>query len=201
MQVNMINYKVKWGVVCLMVSLSAWKSEAPHPHRFGADTLAYPKSFGFGRLAKATEIAALDTDVRPDGKGLPAGSGKASEGKKVYALKCAACHGATGVEGPNDALVTRQNSNGQKEKGRNRTIGNYWPYATTIFDYIKRAMPFNQPNSLTDQEVYDLTAFLLHENGLIQANERMDAQTLPQVNMPAKAIFVPDDRRDGAEIR
>ena len=203
MQGNMINATAKMGMVgmVVLVSLSAWKSEAPAQKGRLADTLSYPENFGFGRIARAQEIAALDTDVRPDGKGLPVGSGKASEGKKVYALKCAGCHGATGVEGPNDPLVTRQKATDQKVKGKNRTIGNYWPYDTTVFDYIKRAMPLNQPNSLTDQEVYNLTAFLLHENGLIQAEDRMDAHTLPKVMMPAKDLFVPDDRGDGAEIR
>ena len=88
-----------------------------------------------------------------------------------------------------------------KAKGRNKAIGNYWPYATTVFDYIKRAMPFNQPGSLTDQEVYDLTAYLLHENGLIKADATINAATLPKVVMPAHNFFVPDDRKDGPEVR
>jgi mono/diheme cytochrome c family protein len=199
----MIKSTVLTGAVCLLffVSLSSLQSLTIRKKGSQADTLQYPKAFGFGRTATQKEIALLDTDVRPDGKGLPAGSGKASEGKMVYAAKCSGCHGVTGVEGPNDQLVTIKNPVDPKAKARNKTIGNYWPYATTVFDYIKRAMPFNQPGSLTDQEVYNLTAFLLHENGLIKHDEIINAKTLPKVIMPARDFFVPDDRKDGPEIR
>jgi mono/diheme cytochrome c family protein len=199
----MIKSTLLAGAVCLIffVSLTSWQSLTIPEKESQADTLEYPKTFGFGRAATQKEIALLDTDVRPDGKGLPAGSGKASEGKLVYAARCAGCHGVTGVEGPSDQLVTIKNPSDPKVKPRNKTIGNYWPYATTVFDYIKRAMPFNQPGSLTDQEVYQLTAFLLHENGLIRAGEIIDAKTLPRVMMPARDFFVPDDRKDGPEIR
>ncbi|MCF2446966.1 cytochrome c [Dyadobacter sp. CY345] len=191
------------GAFCLFlfITLTSLKSPTTGENGSRADTLAQPKTFGFGRPATLKEIALLDSDVRPDGKGLPAGSGKAADGKLVYAAKCAGCHGVTGVEGPNDALVTSKNLTDQKEKVRTKTIGNYWPYATTVFDYIKRAMPFNQPGSLTDQEVYDLTAFLLAENGLIKASDPINATTLPKVVMPARDFFVPDDRRNGPEIR
>jgi S-disulfanyl-L-cysteine oxidoreductase SoxD len=163
----------------------------------------WPESFGFGRLASISEITALDIDVRPDGKGLPAGSGTVLAGKAVYANKCAACHGATGVEGPNNRLVgpasesTQPNSKLSPEK----TIGNYWPYATTLFDYIRRAMPFNAPGSLTNEEVYALTAFLLHANKIIPPDATMNAETLPRIVMPAQKYFVTDDRRGGPEVR
>ncbi|MDQ6481074.1 cytochrome c [Dyadobacter sp. LHD-138] len=191
------------GAFCLLfsISLTAHKTLTSAQNGSQADTLDYPRTFGFGRAATLEEIALLDTDVRPDGKGLPAGSGKVADGKLVYAAKCSGCHGVTGVEGPNDALVTVKNPADQKTKARSKTIGNYWPYATTVFDYIKRAMPFNQPGSLTDQDVYNLTAFLLHENGLIKPDEVINAQTLPKVIMPARDFFVPDDRQDGPEIR
>ncbi|GLU51517.1 c-type cytochrome [Dyadobacter frigoris] len=194
---------VKIGAVCLFFSISLTSLQSPTIRKNGgqADTLDYPRTFGFGRAATLKEIALLDTDVRPDGKGLPAGFGKASEGKLVYAAKCSGCHGATGIEGPSDQLVTIKNPTDPKVKARNKTIGNYWPYATTVFDYIKRAMPFNQPGSLTDQEVYNLTAFLLHENGLIKADDIVNAKTLPKVVIPARDFFVPDDRKDGPEIR
>lgn len=186
--------------ICLL-SLTSLQSLTTQHSGGQADTLYHPKNFGFGRLATAREIEVLDTDVRPDGRGLPKGSGKASQGKQVYAVKCAGCHGVSGIEGPNDQLVVIRNSADTKVKGRNKAIGNYWPYATTVFDYIKRAMPFNQPGSLTDQEVYDLTAFLLHENGLIKADASINAMTLPKVVMPARDFFVPDDRQDGPEVR
>lgn len=202
MQGNMIKSGLVVSICAFfLVSFTSLQSQTTRIVGSLADTLDYPKSFGFGRPATDREIAVLDTDVRPDGKGLPAGSGKAAKGKLVYAAKCSGCHGVTGIEGPNDQLVVIKNPADPKVKARNKTIGNYWPYSTTVFDYIKRAMPFNQPGSLTDQEVYDLTAFLLHENGLIRAEEVIDAKTLPKVVMPARDFFVPDDRKDGPEVR
>ncbi len=161
----------------------------------GTDTLRWPDRFGLGRRATAGEITKWDTDVRPDGAGLPAGSGTVASGRLVYAAKCASCHGKTGVEGPYNRLVTP--AGGGKEK----TIGNYWPYATTLFDYIRRAMPYNAPGSLTDEEVYGVTAFLLRANGLIDSAAVLDAGTLPRVAMPAQRRLVPDDQRGGPEVR
>ena len=154
----------------------------------------WPKQFGFGKPASPEKIAALDIDVRPDGKGLPAGSGTVQEGRKIFAQKCASCHGNNGVGGPYNHLVSSDTS-------KARTIGNYWPYATTVFDYIKRAMPFNSPGSLTNEEVYSVTAFLLYQNKLIDSVKLLNAESLSQVEMPAKKLFVPDDRKDGPEIR
>jgi cytochrome c len=160
-----------------------------------AEPTGWPVRFGLGRPATAAEINRLDHDVRPDGTGLPAGSGTVAAGKAVYAAKCAACHGVTGVEGPHNRLVARA------DNAREKTIGNYWPYATTLFDYIRRAMPYNAPGSLTDEEVYGVTAFLLRANGLIDSTTVLDATTLPTVAMPARRRFVPDDRRGGPEVR
>ncbi len=160
-----------------------------------ADTTGWPVRFGLGRPATAAEIGRLDHDVRPDGTGLPAGSGTAATGKAVYAAKCAACHGVTGVEGPHNRLVARA------DHAKEKTIGNYWPYATTLFDYIRRAMPYNAPGSMTDEEVYGVTAFLLRANGLLDSTAVLDAGTLPAVVMPARRRFVPDDRRGGPEVR
>ena len=156
-----------------------------------------PTRFGIGRPATQAEIAALDIDVRPDGQGLPPGHGTAAEGAVTYAAKCASCHGKTGREGPNDVLVGREPRGvfpSGKETGVRRTIGNYWPYATTVFDYIRRAMPSPAPGSLTDDEVYGLVAFLLSANEIIPANDVMDASTLPKVEMPARDKFVVDPR-------
>ncbi len=183
------------GALLLTLVLSCGRSFPDRAARVPADTAGWPGRFGFGRPATAAQIARLDLDVRPDGTGLPAGSGTVAAGRAVYAAKCAACHGSTGVEGPYNRLVTP--AGGGKEK----TIGNYWPYATTLFDYIRRAMPYNVPGSLTDEEVYGVTAFLLRANGLIDSAAVLDAGTLPRVAMPAQRRFVPDDRRGGPEVR
>ena len=167
-----------------------------------------PTRFGFGRPATAAQIAKLDTDVRPDGMGLPTGSGTAATGAQIFAVKCAACHGAGGVGGPNGSLVTTASVPGKQPGKSNaaRVIGNYWPYATTVFDYIRRAMPFSQPGSLTNDEVYALTAYLLSANRILDEKTvgpslRLTAQSLPRVVMPAQKLFVPDDRKGGPEVR
>ncbi len=115
----------------------------------GAPRSGLPARFGLGRAAAAAEIKAWDIDVMPDGDGLPPGSGTPAGGAKIYARKCAACHGPSGTEGPFDRLVGR-------DRAPVRTIGNYWPYATTLYDYIHRAMPLAAPGSLTPDEVYSL---------------------------------------------
>nr|WP_295922286.1 cytochrome c [uncultured Dyadobacter sp.] len=191
-------------LAALLLSTTSLRFSQQHPawRRPGAvlvDTLSGPGHFGFGRPATGAEIAALDIDIRPDGKGLPKGEGNAAEGKAIYALKCAGCHGANGTEGPNDRLVVGDTTQGRAR--RIKAIGNYWPHATTVFDYIRRAMPFNQPGSLTDREVYSLTAYLLHANGLWEEKAVLNAKNLPQIKMPARDRFVPDDRKDGPEIR
>jgi len=156
-----------------------------------------PARFGFGRAATPADIAAIDIDVRPDGAGLPAGRGTAAEGATIYASKCASCHGKTGKEGPNDVLVGREPRTGfpfSQDPKLPHTIGNYWPYATTVFDYVRRSMPATAPGSLTDDEVFALTAFLLNANELIPAEAVMDRTTLPKVQMPARQYFTPDTR-------
>ncbi len=156
-----------------------------------------PARFGIGRPATPQEIAAIDIDIMPDGKALPPGRGTAAEGAAIYATKCAQCHGKTGTEGPNDILVGREPRTGfpfSQDPKLPHTIGNYWPYATTVFDYVRRAMPPTAPGSLTDNEVYALTAFLLQANELIAADAVMDKTTLPAVKMPAREHFVPDTR-------
>lgn len=153
-----------------------------------------PERFGFGEEADSALIDQWNISIPPDGKGLPPGQGSAKQGALVYQAKCIACHGKEGWEGPYDALVMRE---GVKTK----TIGNYWPYATTIFDYVRRAMPYNAPGSLSDEEVYQLTAFLLYANGLLGEEEDLHAKNLPLIEMPAKKLYVPDDRNGGREIR
>jgi cytochrome c len=164
-------------------------------------------TLGIGRTATPGEIAALDIDVRPDGTGLPIGSGTASVGSAIYAARCAACHG-TGGEGtpagmtlvgrlPNDAF----NFGAQRSLENRKTVGSYWPYATTLYDYINRAMPPDRPGSLLPDEIYALSAWLLWKNAIIGEHDRMDRTTLPAVHMPARARFVPDDRLQYRRVR
>lgn len=164
-----------------------------------------PERFGFGGAATPDEIMALDIDVMPDGTGLPEGRGSVSEGKAVYDLKCAVCHGATGVEGPNDRLVGRLPEDAftfgdDLSARRYKAIGSYWPYSTTLFDYIRRAMPQTAPGSLTDNEVYALTAYLLYLNDIVDEDAIMNRETLPAIKMPARDRFVPDDRLDFNQV-
>ena len=157
-----------------------------------------PAPLGIGRPATPAEIAAWDDDVMPDGSGLPPGSGTSPAGAAIFAARCAGCHGKTGKEGPNDVLVGAEPKQGfpfSKDPSVPHTIGNYWPYATTVFDYIRRAMPPDAPGSLSDADVYSLTAFLLNANELIPADAVIDAASLPKVVMPARPHFVPDSRR------
>ena len=149
---------------------------------------APPKGPGLGVPATPAEIASADISIPPDGAGLPDGSGTPAQGGKVYAAKCIACHGPEGANGINDRLVGGQGTLTQLQQVR--TIGSFWPYATTVFDYIRRAMPYPEPHSLTNAEAYALTAYLLHLNGVIAADAVMDAKTLPKVQMPNRGNFV-----------
>jgi S-disulfanyl-L-cysteine oxidoreductase SoxD len=148
-------------------------------------TLAGPN---LGRDVKPEEIAAWDMSIPPDGSGLPAGGGTAVEGAAVYNARCASCHGANGTGGPADPLVGGIGTLASQKPVK--TVGSYWPYATTLFDYIRRAMPFNAPWSLSNDEVYAVSAYLLSLNGIIDQKARMDAKTLPQVKMPNRDGFV-----------
>jgi cytochrome c len=163
-----------------------------------------PDRLEIGRSATADEILRWDIDVSPTGAGLPPGGATAREGEPTYRAKCAACHGETGREGPNDRLAGRERGDEFSfgdDLTTPRTVGNYWPYATTLFDYTRRAMPAGAPGSLTDDEVYAVTAYVLYLNELVAFDETINAQSLPRVTMPARDRFVPDDRRGGAEVR
>lgn len=164
-----------------------------------ADTTGWPASFRLGHPPSAADIEKIDIDVRADGQGLPVGEGTAIAGKTIYMTKCVACHGADTTSGDAKLLgpVLISDHPGKK----NKTIGNYWPYATTLFDYVRRAMPYTEPGTLTNVEVYQLTAFLLAANKVIKEGEVMNAQTLPKVVMPAQHRFIDDDRRGGPEVR
>jgi cytochrome c len=157
-----------------------------------------PSRFEFGAAAGDARIALWDVDVKPDGEGLPPGSGTVAEGERVFQLHCIACHGATGTEGPNDQLV---GSEPWGEWPGSSTVGGYWPYATTLYDYITRAMPQLTPGILTANEKYAVVAYILHRNGIVPVDAVMDAESLPAVRMPARDRFVMDDRQGGAEVR
>jgi cytochrome c len=140
-----------------------------------------------GVAATPEQVAGWDISIGPDGAGLPPGSGTAAAGKTVYEAKCLACHGVDGAGQPNDRLAGGQGT--LREAAPIRTIGSYWPYATTVFDYVRRAMPYVTPHSLTPDETYALTAYLLALNGVIEQDAVMDATTLPKVVMPNRANF------------
>ena len=145
------------------------------------------EGFGIGRTATAEEIAGWDIDAAPDGTGLPPGSGGVAEGKIIFAEKCAACHGERGEGKPMDRLVGGQGTIGGAKPVK--TVGSYWPYATTLFDFIRRAMPFNAPQSLSPDEVYALCAYLLFLNQIVPETTVLDAKSLPAVPMPGRSAF------------
>jgi mono/diheme cytochrome c family protein len=191
------------GVICLVGDRGAMplaaqaRTAAPAKPRPATASTKEPASLGIGRPATPAEIAALDIDVGPDGVGLPPGRGTSADGAPIYAARCAACHGKTGKEGPNDMLAGRISGDAfpfARDPRAPKTIGSYWPYATTVFDYIRRAMPPDAPGSLKDNEVYGLVAYLLFLNELIPADAVIDASSLPKVTMPAHDHFVPDAR-------
>ncbi len=164
-----------------------------------------PERLGLGTPATAAILARVDIDVNPAGAGLPAGDGDAARGATVYAAKCASCHGPRGEgQGPYPRLIGAEPHAGfpfGTDARIPKTIGNYWPYATTLYDYVHRAMPFTAPGSLTPGEVYSLVAFLLAENQVIPGTAVMNASTLPKVQMPARAHFVLDNRKGGQPFR
>jgi S-disulfanyl-L-cysteine oxidoreductase SoxD len=155
---------------------------------FAFCSLASAAGPNLGQPLSHAELAAWDINVLPDGTGLPKGSGTAAQGAPIYAQKCAACHGEQGKGGINAALVGAPPMKGMDSP---KTIANFWPYSTTLFDFIRRAMPFAQPRSLSDEEVYALTAYILAQNKLIGEQDVMDAQTLPKVRMPNRDGFIP----------
>ena len=141
---------------------------------------ALAQSPQFGQPIAPADIAPWDISIGPDGAGLPPGRGTARQGETVYAAKCQACHGEKGAGGPNDALVGGIGSLAP-DKPPVKTVGSYWPYATTLFDYVRRAMPFQEPKSLTNDEVYAVSAYILNLNGIVGTNDVLDAQSLPKV--------------------
>lgn len=163
--------------------------------------------FALGRPADTAEVARWNRDVGPDGAELPPGEGSVAEGAALYAKHCESCHNVKGEGKPPlyPALIGRDSTAEGFHFASNpklvKTIGNYWPHATTLFDYVRRAMPLAAPGSLTDNEVYALTAFLLSANTIIAPNAVLDAESLRAVKMPYADRFVPDNRRGGPEVK
>lgn len=158
------------------------------------------REFGFGRPATAEEIRAWDNDVRPDGAGLPTGGGGVVEGEALYSRLCASCHGEFGEgEGRYPALMGGGDTLASDDP--RKTVGSYWPYATTLFDYIRRAMPFGDAQSLSPNETYALTAYVLFLSDIVDEARRLDRAGLSAIEMPNRAGFKADDRLDEAWTR
>lgn len=150
------------------------------------------QTYGVGREATAEEVAAWDVTIGPEGRELPAGSGTAKDGAQVYEVRCKECHGEDGVGGDQAGLVG--NPEQLKQAPPIKTVGSYWPYATTLFDYTRRAMPFEDPGTLSADQVYAVTAYVLHLNGLVAEDDVLDRESLPKVVMPNRDGFVRDPR-------
>jgi mono/diheme cytochrome c family protein len=168
-----------------------------------AHAQGYPTKFEFGVTATQQEIAAIAIAIPADGTGLPPGSGDHAKGKAVYEAACAACHGADlmGVAGlpnmPAGAQLRLVGGRGTlTSKNPVMTVESYWPYATTLFDYIRRSMPFTAPGSLTADEIYAVSAYILAEANIIDKSTELDARTLPRIEMPNRHGFIPDPRPD-----
>lgn len=168
-----------------------------------------PTRFDLGSSIDSARLSSMDIDVNPSGVGLPPGSGTPAQGLQVYVANCARCHGAKGegnIPGVTPAapkLIGRDPREGfpfGRDPKAVKTVGNYWPYATTLYDYIHRAMPLSNPGTLKPNEVYAVVAYLLSENEIIAKDAVIDAKTLPAVKMPAAGRFVVDDRR-GKTVR
>jgi S-disulfanyl-L-cysteine oxidoreductase SoxD len=168
---SMRNVVIASCVFAFSVTTSAARAETPH----------------LGKPISQADLAEWDINILPDGSNLPPGSGKAADGSKIFAEKCALCHGDHGQGGHAVRLI---GGPAKASLDGGKTIANYWPYATTVFDFIRRAMPFTQPRSLTDDEVYALVAYILAENKLIGQDDEMNATTLPKVRMPNRDNFV-----------
>jgi len=150
--------------------------------------------YGIGRAATSAEIAAWDIDVEPDGRNLPAGQGTVRHGREVYDAQCASCHGAKGEGGVGDKLAGGMGTLGTDKPVK--TVGSYWPYATTLFDYIRRAMPLAAPQSLSNEDVYAVAGYVLYLNGLVPETAAVDGKTLTALKMPNRDGFMVDPRPD-----
>jgi cytochrome c len=181
MACNLLRQRVRLGFVALAISLHT------------PDALLAQAS-AIGRPPHPDDLKAIDIDIMPDGRGLPPGSGTAATGRPIYGARCAACHGPTGREGPNDVIVGGRDTLASSRPLK--TVGSFWPYATTVWDYIFRTMPFDRPRSLSAADTYAVTAYVLFMNGIVGEHAVLSQETLPQVKMPNREGFVPDVRPD-----
>jgi len=179
-------------LVGIMWSATLFSARVPAPAL--RHTPAQSPTYGVGRSPTAEELTAIDIEVLPDGRGLPPGRGTAVLGKDVYARRCETCHGLTGKEGPQDVLAGGLGSLATARP--QKTVGSYWPYATTLWDYIRRAMPFDHPGTLTVDEVYASTAYVLFLNAIVKEQDVVDQTSLPGIVMPNRNGFVTDPRPD-----
>lgn len=154
------------------------------------------QSLGVGRTPTADELRAVGSAIGPTGEGLPPGSGSVADGRAVFAEHCARCHGPAGEGGVGARLVGGQGTLATPKPVK--TVGSFWPYATTLWDYVNRAMPFDRPGTLDASQVYAVSAFILHLNGIVDERATLDAATLPKVRMPNRDGFIKDARPDVA---
>ena len=152
-----------------------------------------PARHGIGRVATAEDIRARDITVLPSGAGLPSGKGTARAGRRAYETRCLVCHGARG-EGQGDYPPVAGGRGSLATDKALPTVGAYWPYATTVWDYIRRGMPYDHPGTLSADQTYAITAYVLHLNGIVSEDQVLDERTLPQVEMPNRHGFVADPR-------
>jgi S-disulfanyl-L-cysteine oxidoreductase SoxD len=187
-----------------ITALAACSTASSNPDAQASAAPPPPSSYELGKPVDSVALAKIDLDVDPSGASLPPGSGNATKGLAVYAAKCASCHGANGEGMPADPthgaypkIVGREPREGfpfGRDPKLVKTVGNYWPYATTVFDYVRRAMPLKTPGTLTPDETYAVVAWVLAENEIIPRDAELNAKTLPAVKMPAAGRFVVDDR-------
>jgi mono/diheme cytochrome c family protein len=185
----------------IVVTATAWSAALVAQT---AKPAAAPPRYGLGRAATPDDIKKIDIDVSPDGTGLPDGRGTVAEGAATYAAKCASCHGKSGEGASFDRLVATdagENFAFGRDPRLARAIGNYWPYASTLYDYTARSMPFTAPGTLSPNEVYGLVAYLLSLNKVVPETAVMDKTTLPKVVMPAHNRFVRDNRTGGKVVK
>jgi hypothetical protein len=181
--------------IAVVVLGSTWVADGSYlAQGFSPAIIAQSPTFGIGRAPNPDQLKRIDIDVTPDGNGLPPGSGTAAKGKDVYTRRCATCHGPTGKEGPQDVLAGGKGSLATPTP--QKTVGSYWPYATTLWDYINRAMPFDHPSTLVPDEVYSAAAYVLFLNGIVGEQDTLDRATLPKIQMPNRNGFVADPRPD-----
>jgi cytochrome c len=196
------------AALAVAAACGAPQERAPAPPAEAGDVTVNKEGprYGLGRAADAAAIARVDIDMGADGTGLPPGRGSVADGEKLYQAQCANCHGAQGqgMAPVYPALVGREPREGfpfASDPKLVRTVGNYWSHATTLVDYVRRAMPLTAPGSLSADQVYAVSAYILAANEIIPKDAVLDSAAVMAIQMPAKDRFVPDDRRGGPEVK